>query len=67
VVRVEPKSAGSRAALEAGDLISAAAGIEAPSPAQLTRLFAEAPDTTPVLLVVSRGEAHYVVALEKKP
>jgi hypothetical protein len=67
VVRVEPKSAASRAALEAGDLISAAAGIEAPSPAQLTRLFAEAPDTTPVLLVVSRGEAHYVVALEKKP
>jgi hypothetical protein len=67
VLRVDPASAAGRAALQPGDIITAAGDIEAPSAAELMRLFAAAPDTTPVLVVVARGVNHRVVALEKKP
>jgi hypothetical protein len=67
VLRVDPESAAGRATLRAGDVVAVAGDIQAPTAAQLTRLFAAAPDATPVILVVQRGETHHVVALEKKP
>jgi hypothetical protein len=67
VLRVDPESAASRAGLQLGDVITAAGDIGAPSASQLMRLYAAAPDTAPVLVVVARGENHRVVALEKKP
>jgi S1-C subfamily serine protease len=66
VLRVDPESAASRAGLQAGDVITIAGGVEAPTAAQVTRLFAESPDTAPVLIVVARGDAHHVTVLEKK-
>jgi hypothetical protein len=67
VLRVDPESAAARATLRAGDIVTVAGDVEAPTAAQLTRLFAAAPDATPVILVVQRGETHQVVALGKKP
>jgi S1-C subfamily serine protease len=67
VLRVDPESAAGRAGLQPGDVITAAADIEAPSASELMRLYAASPDTAPVLVVVARGENHRVVALEKKP
>jgi hypothetical protein len=67
VLRVDPGSAASRAAMQAGDIITTAGNIDAPTAAQLARLFAATPDTTPVVIIVARGARHSVVALEKKP
>ncbi len=67
VLRVDPESAAARAALRPGDLITAAGDVQAPTAAQLARLFGAAPDTAPLVVVVARGESHYVVALEKTP
>ncbi len=66
-LRVDPGSAAARATLRTGDLITVAGDVQAPTAAQLTRLFAGAPDATPLVLVVQRGEDHHVVALEKAP
>ena len=67
VLRVDPESAAARATLRTGDIITLAGDIQAPTAAQLTRLFGAAPDTTPVILVVQRGENHHIVALGKQP
>lgn len=67
VLRVDPESAGAHATLRAGDIVTVAGDVQAPTAAQLTRLFAAAPDATPLILVVQRGESHHVVALEKRP
>jgi S1-C subfamily serine protease len=66
VVRVDPGSAAARAGLRPGDLITAVGGVEAPTPAQVTRLFGATPVDRPLLAAVARGEAHHVVVLEKK-
>ena len=65
VVRVEPGSAAFRAGLEAGDVITRFGEVEAPSAAQVSGVFAAAPDDRPVLAGVTRGDAHLVVALER--
>jgi hypothetical protein len=67
VLRVDPRSAAARAALSPGDIITQAGDVQAPTAAQLTQLFAAAPDSTPVILVVRRGADHHVVVLEKTP
>ena len=65
VVRVEPGSAAFGARLEAGDVITRFGDIDAPSPAQVSRVFAATPADRPVLAGVTRGDAHLVVALER--
>jgi len=65
VVRVEPGSAAFRARLEAGDVITRFGDIDAPSVAQVSRMFAATSDGRPVLAGVTRGDAHLVVALER--
>ena len=64
VVRVDPQSAASRAELAAGDVITRVNDIEAPTAAQVSRAF-ETPLAGPVLIGVTRGETHHVMALER--
>ncbi len=53
-------SSGARAGLHPGDLITRADDIDAPTPAQLRRGFARGP----MLLSVTRGARHHVLALQ---
>ena len=53
-------SSGARAGLHPGDLITRADDIDAPTPAQLRRGFARGP----MLLSVTRGPRHHVLALQ---
>jgi S1-C subfamily serine protease len=57
---VTPGSRAGEAGLVAGDLITRAGNIDAPTPAQLRQAFAKGP----VLLNVTRGERHHVLALQ---
>jgi S1-C subfamily serine protease len=65
VVSVAQHSAGERAGLLRGDLITAFAGAEAPDPVRIARLFRDAPAGTSFVVVVQRGEAHLVIGLPK--
>lgn len=65
VVRVEPGSAAYRAGLEPGDLITLVGDVAAPTPAQVSRAFAAAPEGQLVLVGVTRGTAHHVMVLER--
>jgi hypothetical protein len=67
VLRVDRASAASRAGLRPGDVIKIAGDLQAPTAGQLARLFAAEPATSPVLIVIARGDAHHVAVLEKKP
>ena len=60
VSAVAAGSSGARAGLHAGDLITRADDIEAPTPAQLRRGFVRGP----MLLSVTRGPRHHVFALQ---
>lgn len=64
VVRVDRASAADRAGLSPGDLITLVGDVHAPSPAQVTRGFASSPDGQPVMIAVTRGDAHFLTALE---
>ena len=65
VVRVEPGSAGDRAGLVAGDVITLVAGTEAPNPAQLTKAFASLHAGQRVMLAVTRGDTHFVTTVTR--
>lgn len=64
VVRVDPESSAARAGLSAGDVITLIGGIHAPTPAQVTRSFSPRPDGRPILVGVTRGDAHFVTTVE---
>ncbi len=57
---VSPESRGQEAGLVAGDLITRVGSVAAPTPAQLRQAFARGP----VLLAVTRGARHHVLALQ---
>jgi hypothetical protein len=63
VLRVDPGSAAERAGVMAGDLVVMVEGARAPSPSDIREAFAAA--QRPVVLGVSRGRAHHVLALVK--
>ena len=65
VLSVQPRSRGARAGIQPGDRITVAGGRQSPSPAELTRLFASLPQGGSVLVAVTRGSEHRVMAIEK--
>ena len=66
ILQVDPGSAAARAGLQAGDRITVLGDVEAPTPAQVTRMFSAAPADRPLIAGVARGDAHHLVVLEKK-
>jgi hypothetical protein len=64
VVRVDPGSAGHRAGLRAGDVITRAGTTDVPDPAEVRRAFA-ASGERPLILAFTRGTDRQVTALEK--
>jgi S1-C subfamily serine protease len=64
-VRVDSGSTAERAGLVAGDVITQVGELPAPTPAQVLRSFASLGQGQRVLLAVTRGDAHFVTALER--
>ena len=65
VIRVAPGSAGDRAGLVAGDVITLVADVEAPTPAQLTKAFASLRAGQRAMLAVTRGDSHFVTTIDR--
>ena len=65
VLTVEPRSRAERAALRPGDVITLAGGQPSPTNAQLLRAFTSLPDDGVLLLAITRGREHRVIAIEK--
>jgi S1-C subfamily serine protease len=65
VIRVEPASAGNRAGLVVGDVITLIADIDAPTPVQVTRSFAALREGRRSMVAVTRGATHFVTTLER--
>lgn len=66
IVHVDPGSAAARAGIEAGDVMTLIGEIERPTPAQVTRAFLSTPDDRQLLVAVTRGDRHRVLALAKQ-
>lgn len=65
VLRVERGTAGDRAGLRAGDLVTMLEGVARPSPVDISRAFAGATAGEPLLVAVTRGDTHWITTLEK--
>jgi S1-C subfamily serine protease len=65
VLGVDPGSAGSRAGLATGDLITHIAAIASPTPADVRAAFTSSPEGTPVLVAVTRGATHFVTTVTR--
>lgn len=65
VVRLDPSSAADRAGLAMGDVITLFGDVQAPTPAQVTRAFAAAPEGQRILVGVTRGDAHFVTTFDR--
>jgi S1-C subfamily serine protease len=65
VMRVDRLSAAERAGLLAGDLITLIGDRRNPSPTQVTQAFASLPAGRPLRVVITRGDAHRMLALER--
>jgi S1-C subfamily serine protease len=65
VTRVEPASAGNRAGLVVGDVLTLIDDIEAPTPVQVTRSFAALREGQRVMVAATRGTTHFVTTLER--
>ena len=63
VTRVEPATAAHRAGVEAGDVITLAGELAAPTPAQVRSAFSADPEGQGVLLALTRGTSHRVVVV----
>jgi S1-C subfamily serine protease len=63
VVRVAPATAAHHAGLQAGDIITLAGTIAAPTPAQIHDAFAADPEGQGVLVAVTRGASHRVLVV----
>jgi serine protease DegQ len=63
IVRVEPGSAAARAGVEVGDIVTLIDEVERPTPAEVTQAFQAVPDDRPILMSVTRGDRHIVLAL----
>ena len=65
VVRVERGSAADRAGLTIGDVITLAAEVSAPTPAQVTRSYTSLGQGERMIVAVTRGDAHFVTTFER--
>ena len=65
VLGVAPASVAALAGVEPGDVITIIGEDQAPTPADVTRVFASAPDDQSVLVAVTRGPSHHVLLLKK--
>ena len=65
IIRVAPGSAGARAGLQSGDVITLAAGAVAPAPAVIRARAADSARQGPLLLGVTRGDSHHLVTLDR--
>jgi S1-C subfamily serine protease len=66
IVRVDRVSVAALARIEPGDVITAIGDLQRPTPAQVTKAFAAAPDGSVLLVAITRGETHQVLALDKR-
>jgi PDZ domain-containing protein len=66
VVRVESSSAAAVAGVARGDFITLIGSSKTPTPATVREVFDEAREGQPIVLGLSRGDAHDVVALTKR-
>ena len=66
IVRVDPASAAARAGIAAGDVVTLIGEVERPTSAQVTQVFQAALDDRPLLVGVTRGDRHHVLALGKR-
>jgi S1-C subfamily serine protease len=65
VLRIDTGGAADRAGLEAGDIITLAGEQQAPSPAQVRRIFEATPKGSVVLIGLTRGSTHRLVTLTR--
>lgn len=65
VLRVEPASAAATAGVREGDVITFAGGVQAPTPAQVTRAFAAEGAGRSIVIGVTRGASHMVLPVNK--
>ena len=66
VTQVDDGSLAARAGLRAGDVITAIGDVRAPTAAQVTSAFESAPVDSVLLVAITRGNLHRVLALERK-
>ena len=66
VVRVARGSAGDLAGVQAGDVITLVGDRQEPAPADVRRAFNLATGDRPLLVAITRDEAHHVLAIEKR-
>lgn len=66
VVDIDEGSSAARAGIEVGDVITAIGDVQAPTAQQVTRTFEAAPVEQAILVAITRGARHRVLALEKK-
>jgi S1-C subfamily serine protease len=64
VISVAAASAGSRAGLVAGDLVTLIDDIETPTPGQVMRSFAALGEGQRVIVAITRGTDHFVMTLQ---
>lgn len=67
VLHVLPRSIAARAGIQAGDVITKADDLESPSPAQIARLFAAESSGGSLVVALTRGQDHQVLAIPKEP
>lgn len=65
IVQVADGSAAARAGIREGDVITAIGDIRAPTAQQVTSAFAAAPNDRALLVAITRGDLHRVLAIEK--
>jgi hypothetical protein len=65
VARVDPGSAGDRAGLQVGDIITLAGNVTAPTAAQVLRGFGGRKPGERLLVAVTRGGAHFLTTLDR--
>ena len=65
VLSVAPRSRAARAGMREGDVVTVIAGRPMPTPAQVMRTFASLPAGESILVALTRGTEHHVVAIEK--
>jgi S1-C subfamily serine protease len=65
VVSVDRGSAAATSGIEAGDIITAISSASAPSPAEVRRAFASAVRGAPLIVALTHGSSHRVVAVPR--